>query len=1329
MARHSTQILIMTRIQITVLGGLEIRLVGSNAPLSFPTRKSRALVAYLAMSPGMTRSREHLAGILWGRSAEEQARASLRQTLSSLRKVLTIDGNSIIGGDADTISLDARFTEVDALDFERRLTNHSIESLQDAVAIYSGDFLDGFSINEESYESWLAMDRRRLQELAVQAFSDLLTHYARTRSVDLGVRVAERLLAIDPLQEWAHCALMRLYSSMGRREAALRQYRECARILEGELGISPAAETEALAKEVARGHAEVASPDRIGSASSGEDDDDRPLAVTSPADESSVEPPPVLPAERKQVTVLCARVRQPVDDADPETTLGQLDPALEAMADAIRQFGGTISHIRSDGITALFGAPRADEDHAQRACYVALAMRDAIGPAGDSMQDVRIGIHSGEAVVRTIGDARSRHYDAVGPVAQIANAIDAALEPGSIGITGETRKRAEGFVELSAVQEASVEGVSAPIELFMLQGRSSLRLRWEARAGRELTPFVGRQGEMLLLADLLERAAGGAGQAATVVGEPGVGKSRLVHQLVNSPLVRGWTVFETGATSLDTNATYAPVSALLQTWFAIDERDATDVATEKACSGVEALDRAMIPLLPPLLALLDLPVLEPDWCASSPAQKRRRTLEAVKTLVLHQSQLQPVLVVVEDLHWIDSGTQAVLDHLVESVGAARILLLFTHRPEYRHMWLGWSYFSQLRVDPLGRAQADRLLGDLVGDDPGLIPLRQQLIEHTGGTPLFLEESVRTLTETGTLAGKLGAYRLTQPLAEFRIPSTVQAVLAARIDRLPARAKNLLQIAAVVGNDIPAELLQPLADIDVDDFGDTLADLQAAEFLYQTRLLPKPEYTFKHALTHQVAYESLLKGHRRTAHRRLVEIMEKLYAGRLNEHAERLAYHAVRGEQWDKAVHYLHRSAGRAMQRSAHQKAIDHLLAGLRLIRSLPEPREQLRLELDYQKALGVALMAAKGWAAPEVLEAYVRAQELCEELVDKHELFIALRGEGQYRMIRGESDIARRLGDRCAELGRDSTDMGVAIETHHLCWTNGFFMGDYASANQHCSRGIELYDVERDHELTYLYSGHDPGVCCRCFSALIQCLRGYPDQSLQRCREALELANQLDHPLTTALAYWALAYVHLFRREALQAGEWARKTIALCEEYLLPLLHSHGVFQAGWAQAELGNLEEGITRMREGLAANSATGAEMGSPYFAALLAEALGRAGECDQGLDEIDRALTVANENGARFQVSEMLRLKGELLIRNATPRMDEAEECLRQSLEAAVSQDAKLPGLGSALSLARLLKRNGNAAEARSILRPAYEAIREGRDLADMEQARLMLETLGE
>jgi predicted ATPase len=542
--------------------------------------------------------------------------------------------------------------------------------------------------------------------------------------------------------------------------------------------------------------------------------------------------------------------------------------------------------------------------------------------------------------------------------------------------------------------------------------------------------------------------------------------------------------------------------------------------------------------------------------------------------------------------------------------------------------------------------------------------------------------------------------------------------------LPPDSKNLVQMASIIGRDVPLALLKHIAALPEDRFYEALASLQAGEFLYETRLLPDVEYTFKHALTHEVTYGSVLREHRRAIHIEILRTIETLARDRIDEQVERLAHHAVKGRLWDQAVHYLYRAASKAIQRSAHRQAMEFLRQGLELIPKLPETPTKLQTELDYQKAVGVTMMAAKGWGAQEVSDAYVRARALAEKLGDGRELFVVLRGQGQFHMIRGEVQIARQLGDRCVALARGSEDPALQIETHHLFWSNSFFMGDYAEAGHHSERGIALYDRQRDHRLTYLYSGHDPGVCCRCMSGLVLWEQGDAERALVRCQEALKLAMELSHPLTTALAQWGLSYVHMFRHEATEAQRAAEQEIAICEEYLLPLLLSQGQFQLGWALAALGALDEGIKFMQKGLEAISATGAEMGRPYFSALYAEALAQAGRPQEGLAEIERALHIVKNNHACFQLSEILRLKGELLKLLPNYDVDAVIACFRDAMGTARTQAAPLLELRATTSLAHLLLHKRNRPEMRRILSDVCRRFEGMPESIELREARTLL-----
>src|SRR5262245_40372990 len=638
-----------------------------------------------------------------------------------------------------------------------------------------------------------------------------------------------------------------------------------------------------------------------------------------------------LEGERKQVTVLFADLKGSMEllaDRDPEEARQLLDPVLERMMAAVHRYEGTVNQVMGDGIMALFGAPIAHEDHAVRACYAALAMQTSVKAYATEVQrtkgvplQMRVGLNSGEVVVRSIGSDLHMDYTAVGQTTHLAARMEQMAMPGAILITPDVLRLAEGYVQVTSLGPLAVKGLRAPVEVNELLGAGPVRTRLQAAAVRGLTRFVGRHRELDYLHEAFQWAGTGHGQVVALVGEPGVGKSRLVEECLHSSQTQGWAVLESRAISYGQATPYLPVIELLKDYCGTDARDDSQRIHEKVLGKVMKLDEALRPILPPVLALLDVPVDEADWSRLDPPQRRQRTLEALKRLLLRESQVQPLLLVFEDLHWIDTETQALLDSLVESLPTAQLLLLVNYRPEYQHGWGSKTYYTQLRLDPLPPASAAAILQALLGDDPSLAPLTSRLIARTEGNPFFLEESVRTLVETGDLVGEPGAYRLAQPLQGIQVPATVQTVLAARIDRLPPEDKRLLQTAAVIGTDLPFALLWAIADLPEETLHRGLAHLQAAEFLYETHLFPEPEYTFKHALTHEVAYGSLLLERRRGLHGRVVEALEALAPERAVEQVEWLAHHALWGEVWDKAVTYCQQAGARAYDRAAFRDAV------------------------------------------------------------------------------------------------------------------------------------------------------------------------------------------------------------------------------------------------------------------------------------------------------------------------------------------------------------------------------------------------------------------------
>jgi class 3 adenylate cyclase len=725
-----------------------------------------------------------------------------------------------------------------------------------------------------------------------------------------------------------------------------------------------------------------------------------------------------LEGERKRVTVLFADLRGSLEllaDRDPEDARKLLDPVLEHMMEAVHRYEGTVNQVLGDGIMALFGAPLAHEDHAVRACYAALRMQESVKRYAEDVRrvhgiepQIRVGLNSGEVVVRAIGSDLRMDYSAVGQTTHLASRMEQMAEPGSILATADTLALVQGYIEAVPLGRLSVRGLQTLVDAYVVTGTGAARGPMEVAAARGLTSFVGREDELALLGSAMRSAAGGRGQVVGVVGEPGVGKSRLFHEFTRAERMPGWRIVKTGAFSYDKSTAYRPVIDLLRAYFEVYDRGDRQEVRDKIVGHVLALDRELALIVPALLSLFDVPVEDPQWQSLDPLQRREQTLDAVRRLLLRESQVQPLCVVFEDLHWIDSETHAFLDSLIQQLPAARVLLLVNYRPEYQHEWGSKSYYTQLRVHPLLPQKAEELLRVMLGDDDQVAPLKQLLIEQTRGNPFFLEECVRMKVEDGVLVGERGDYRLTKPTETLRVPASVEAVLAARIDRLAPGDKALLQAASVIGENVPVALLETVAEMSEHELRDALARLRAAEFLYDISLLQEPYYVFKHGLTRRVAYNSLLRQQQRWLHARIVEALERLYPQRLSEHIERLARHAWDAELWDRAARYLRQAATKAFARSANREAVVWFDQALTAIQHLPESRELCEEAIDLRFELRNALQPLGEFGS--IRERLYEAEALAAALPDQSRLGRVAAYLADYFRLTGDQDQAIQWG-------------------------------------------------------------------------------------------------------------------------------------------------------------------------------------------------------------------------------------------------------------------------------------------------------------------------------
>jgi class 3 adenylate cyclase/tetratricopeptide (TPR) repeat protein len=1066
--------------------------------------------------------------------------------------------------------------------------------------------------------------------------------------------------------------------------------------------------------------------------------------------------PDTIEGERKTVTALFADIKgsmELIEDLDPEEARAIVDPALKLMIDAAHRYGGYIVQSTGDGIFALFGAPVAHEDHPQRALYSALRMQEDLKTYADKLREqgqpplsVRVGVNSGEVVVRSIQTAEGHtEYTPIGHSIGLASRLQTLAAPGSVVIGESVRKFVEGYFELNPLGASRIKGASEPVHIFEVSGYGPLRTRLQRAAGRGYTKFVGRRREIDAMKAAAEQALAGHGQIVAAIAEPGVGKSRLFHEF-KATSQSGWMVLEAFSVSYGKATAYLPLIDLLHSYFDISPDDDARKRREKVAGRLAILDPSLESTRPYLFSLLGIvegdehgrrhweqrldrldeylhELQKKDPLAQMDAQvRKRRTLDAIKRILIRESLNQPLIVIFEDLHWIDDETQSLLNLLADSIGTARILLLVNYRPEYSHQWNSKTYYTQLRLDPLGKESADEMLSSLLGDDKDLIPLKRLIIEKTEGNPFFMEEVVQRLFEDGALT-RNGTVRLVSQLGELKIPPTVQGILAARIDKLPRAEKDLLQTLAVIGKEFQQSLVRAVTGTPEDQLQPMLDDLQLAEFIYEQPAAGDVEYTFKHALTQQVASQSVLIDRRKALHERTAVAIETLHADHVDDRLAELAYHYSRSANLPKAIDYLGRAANQASQRSLYAEAIDYVNRGLELLAAMPDSDARAGDELKLQMLLGTALMAARGFGSEEVERAFSRVCELARRLNDPANLFRALQGVWGFHYSRADVDSALKVANESMTLANESNDGGALMVAHYALGATFLQAGKNIRAREYLESAVALKNEAVPMEL-----GPDPRVLSlTCLSDLLFII-GYPDQSLQRSYEAMQLVERESDPFSYAMALLFVIQAHCARRETDKAAQLCPDMIELCTEHGFPYWLAVANRLTAWTTILQGRYREGlamVSRQIDGPVDDN-DDSTLSRLNLLPFVAEAYGNLGEFDRGFEALEQWLGMRSTYSVTGMDKLYCRLRGEILLKAGSA--EEAEESLRRAIQLSASESAKMEQLRATTTLARLLQTQGRRDEARTMLAEIYNWFTEGFDIADLKDAKALLDQLG-
>jgi len=1008
--------------------------------------------------------------------------------------------------------------------------------------------------------------------------------------------------------------------------------------------------------------------------------------------------------ERRQLAFLRATLVPP-----PHGDIGlEHTRVLEVLAEKAESFGGRVEGLGPLSVVAAFGLESV-EDAPRRAAHAAIAMRKAAARAQlgtPHTVSAKVTIHASQALVGLTGNGPVIDVATTSQVYAVLEGLFTVAEQDTILVSASAARALERRFELVSV------GAPDP---------PSYRLEGLERPGLAprgpMTPLVGREPELELLRRALGRAAAGHGQIVAIVGEPGVGKSRLIWEVTQAHRGQGWLILHATALSYGQATPYLPVIELLKAHFRIEDRDDPPMIREKVSGRLLALDPTIEPSLPALLALLDVPVDDRGWQALDPSQRRQRTFEAIKRLVFREAQAQPLLLVLEDLQWVDSETQALLDGLIESLPTARLCLLIDYRPEYQHAWGNKAAYSQLRLDSLPPESAQALLGSLLGHDPELHRLKTLLIERTEGNPFFLEETVQTLAETGALVGERGAHRLTRSIDTVEVPATVQAVLTARIDRLPPAERRLLEAASVIGKDAQFALLKAITELPEDSLQRGLATLQAAELLYETRLIPDLEYTFKHTLIRDVAYDGVLPDRRGGLHARIVGAIERLYRERLVEHVERLADHALRGEMWEKAVDYLRQAGTKALARSAYREAVRRLDQALGALARLPESRETLEQAIDVRLELRSPL-----WVLAEyqrILDVLREAETLARNLNNQRRLGWVSAYLTHYFSRYGQHERAVESGLQALAIARDAGDFGLqVVTTCHLAQPYRL-LGNYSQAISLYQSNIKA--LEGDRLLERFGLPMLPSVFSRAY--LVWCLadRGEFSEGITIADEGVRIAESVDHPFSVASALASAGLVRVRRGECSQAIPILERAVAICQDWQIETLLPAPVSALGSAYILAGRAADALTLLQ---------GAQ--SLFHLALYLTYLGEAhllaGHLGEALSVAQQALALARDRKERGHEAWALRLLGEIHAHRDPPDVEVAEAHYHESLALAEELGMRPLVAHSHLGLGTLASRTGDYGKARKHLTTATAMYRDMGMNFWLEKAEAALDTIG-
>jgi DNA-binding SARP family transcriptional activator/tetratricopeptide (TPR) repeat protein len=1305
----------MGNLSLGLLGSFRLE-TGAGASVLLPTKRARALLAYLALHPGKPQARSKLAALLWEDSSDARALGSLRQTLSALRKAAAAAGGDLLISRGDSVLLAPNILDVDVDRFEHLVGSSKPTDLETADGLYQGEFLEGFELRSSGLQRWISAERERLHERALEGLTKLLSHNINDGGIERGIRIATRLLLLDPLRESAQRTLMELYCKQGRHAVALHQYRVCAELLAKELGVEPEPATKALYRDIReqrnrlRNEARTAPPAQPDSIAAAEPDSPRSL-------------------ERRQLTVLVcslAGMSRVSATLDPEEASALIAEYHRSCSEIISRYGGVIDRFSADEMLVCFGYPQADEFDAEEAVHAGLALVEAAARldtgGGGALLQLRVGIASGSVICGDlVGHGMDKH-GLLGEAVELAAGLQAIAEPNAVVIAASTRPLVGGFFDCDPLGPIALKGGGEGVSAWRVTGASIVASRFEAlRAGS--TPLVGREEEMEVLLRRWQQAKGGEGRVVLLSGEPGIGKSRLAADLLERLTAEPHVRLRFFCSPHHQESALYPVITHLNQAAGFQREDSVAVRLDKLEALLSQGRSDLAEALPLIADLLTIPI--DSRCKPldlSPQRRKQRTLATLVAQVEGLAADQPVMMLFEDAHWSDPTSLELMDLLADRVPTLPLLVVMTFRPEFASSWVGRPHVSSLS---LSRLPARHCIAVIAGITEGKVLPKEfadQITERSDGIPLFIEELTKAVIESGALVDVGDRYMATRPLPTLAIPTTLEGSLLARLDRL-ASARETAQIGAALGRRFSHELIAAVGVVPPEQLKDSLTRLETAELLYRRGTPPDAEYTFKHALVQNAAYGSLLRNKRQQIHARIVATLESQFPEIVAAQPGLMAGHCAEATMIEKALRYCVKAGQQAVARSAMIEGVTQLRRGVDLLALLQDGVERHQYELDLKVTLAAALVATQGYTAPEVPELYARVRTLCEELNRPSLLVWVVTGQWTYHVNCGELTLALRDAEEIVALGQARDDVIIKLigcNSNTVTWA---FLGDFLKARFYGEQGVALR-VPELHTYADLWPD-DLQTASFLFLSSVLVPLGYIDQALAWRDRGVTLAREREHANSLALVlFMSLTCDFILGTDPAILLACAEEQAALCAEHGQPYWGAQGAFHLGRCLTTIGRTEEGLALQRDAIAALR-TMLGVTHPRYFVVLADTCRRAGRLNEGLTALDELERLIEATHDRLDEALLHLIRGDLLI--GLGDLPAAEASFQKAITVARRQRAKLYELRAATSLALLWRDQGKRAEAHDLLAPVYGWFTEGFGTPVLQDAKALLTEL--